>query len=60
MAAAKNKQAPKSEEVRKSPVYLPTSNPPKPHLAFLILMGVIAVVWFGLLAYLALQQVGTI
>lgn len=60
MAAAKNKQASKSEEVRKSPVYLPTSNPPKPHLVFLIIMAVIAVIWFALLAYLALQQVGTI
>lgn len=60
MAAAKNKQAPKTGEVRKSPVFLPTSNPPKPHAAFLIVMAVVAVIWFILLAYLALQQVGTI
>ncbi|QDU78182.1 hypothetical protein Pan97_52650 [Bremerella volcania] len=60
MAAAKNKQAPKPDEARKSPVYLPTSNPPRPHVAFLILMTVVAVIWFSLLAYLALQQVGTI
>ncbi len=60
MAAAKNKSAPKTEPVRKSPVYLPTSNPPKPRKAFLIVMAVVAVIWFALLAYLALQQVGTI
>ncbi|MFN3150794.1 hypothetical protein [Bremerella sp.] len=60
MAAAKNKQAPKSDEPRKAPMFLPTSNPPKPHLAFLIVMAVVAVIWFSLLTYLALQQVGTI
>jgi len=60
MAAAKNKPAPKSDEARKTPVYLPTSNPPKPHLALLIGMAVVAVIWFALLAYLALQQTGTI
>ncbi|MEW4563759.1 hypothetical protein AB1K70_14590 [Bremerella sp. JC770] len=60
MAAAKNKTAPKSDEVRKAPVYLPTSNPPKPRMALLIVMAVVAVIWFALLAYLALQQTGTI
>ncbi|MBA2117427.1 hypothetical protein [Bremerella alba] len=60
MAAAKNKQASSRDQPRKVPVYLPTSNPPKRHLGFLIAMAVIAVIWFSLLAYLALQQVGTI
>lgn len=60
MAAAKNKQATKSDQVPRAPVYLPTSNPPKPHIVFLIGMAVVTVIWFGLLVYLALQQVGTI
>lgn len=60
MAAAKNKSAPKPGQPSRSPVYLPTSNPPKRHLAFLIVMAVVAVIWFALLGYLALQQVGTI
>lgn len=60
MAAAKNKQASKAEPVRKSPVFLPASNPPKPHLAFLLIMVVVVIIWFSLLAYLALQQTGTI
>lgn len=60
MAAAKNKEAAKRDQARKAPVYLPTSNPPKPHLVFLIVMAAVAVIWFSLLTYLALQQTGTI
>ncbi|PQO31769.1 hypothetical protein [Blastopirellula marina] len=54
----KSRQAAPSEETRTVPVYLPTNNPPKRHLGFLIAMIVIAVLWIALLAYLALQQVG--
>lgn len=43
---------------RKVPVYLPTHNPPKRRPLLLIGMAVIAVVWIGLLVYLALQQMG--
>jgi len=60
MAAAKNKPATKREAPRQAPIYLPTSDPPKPHLAFVIVMAVVTVIWMGLLAYLALQQAGTI
>lgn len=41
----------------KVPVYLSTSNPPKPRPVFLVTMIVVTVVWIGILAYLAVQHV---
>lgn len=58
--AGKKQDKPKQDAAPQAPVYLSTSNPPKPHIGLLIGMAVVTVVWFSLLAYLALQQVGTI
>ncbi|MBI1248719.1 hypothetical protein GC197_12870 [bacterium] len=57
--AAKKKSPPPSESTpSKAPVYLSTSDPPKPHLAFLIIMVIVAVAWIAGLVFLALQQAG--
>lgn len=40
----------------KIPVYLSTSDPPKPRPAFFWTMVGVTVVWVGVLAYLALQH----
>ena len=57
--AAKNERARNapSKPDGKVPVYLSTSNPPKPRPAFLVTMIVVTVVWIGILAYLAVQHV---
>lgn len=57
--AAKKKSSPPSESTDvQAPVYLSTSDPPKPHLVFLIVMIVVAAIWIAGLAFLALQQAG--
>lgn len=54
----KTQQTRPAEQPRTVPTFLPTNNPPKPRLGFLIAMVVITALWLALLFYLALQQVG--
>lgn len=41
----------------KLPIYLATSDPPKPRPVFFWTMVVVTVVWIGILGYLALHHV---
>ncbi|RCS40785.1 hypothetical protein DTL42_25835 [Bremerella cremea] len=54
----KTRQSHPPEQPHTVPTFLPTNNPPKPHLGFLVAMVVVAALWIALLFYLALQQVG--